>query len=336
MKFNDYMKSAREHRFLTQEEAANVLGVSTTSVQKWEKDTLPDKSMWAQIIKVYKLDQNEFLMNYGESAIPKEEIEEENGDSQFPEFLIPNEKLAQIKELVLTKDEQELLGLEALYQTNAYKVTASFGIFSLIPHENSIGLPYEYVKSKGSFKVMALHDSLTRKLSEYREYVISQIKAEPETTFNINNCSKEQLLELFRCVSYGSGRQQKNLYEVLAYDLEELRYIDECAAPVIISRYNPKARNVLGVGVGDKWENEKNYSRITKVSESFIEIVEKENDDPEYMAAKEQYEKDMEFYKEHQNMMDHEPARPLYQAYKEAVITEAGRKFLEWARDLDL
>jgi len=78
MKFNDYIKSAREHCFLTQEEAAAQLGVSTTSVQKWEKDTLPDKSMWAQIIKVYKLAQQEFLTNYGESAIPKEEISEED------------------------------------------------------------------------------------------------------------------------------------------------------------------------------------------------------------------------------------------------------------------
>lgn len=332
MKFNDYIKMSRERRFLTQEEAATALGVSTTSVQKWEKDTLPDKSMWAQIISVYKLDKSEFLMNYGESAIPKAEAAEGSPDSEFPEFLIPEEKLAAVKELVLTKDEQELLGLEALYQSNSYKVNGSLGIFSLSPHENSIGLPYEYVKGKGAFRVMALHDSLTKKLSDYREYVISQIKKDPETVFNINNCTKEQLLDLFRCMTYGSGRQQKNLYDSLAYDLEELRFIDESEKPVVVSRYNPKSRNVLG----DKWENEKNYSRITKVSSAFLEIIERESEDEDYVAMKEQYEKDMAFYMEHQNMMDHEPARPPYYGYKEAVITEAGQKFLEWAKDIDL
>ena len=333
MKFNDYMKSAREHCFLTQEEAATALGVSTTSVQKWEKDTLPDKSMWAQIIKIYKLDQSEFLMNYGDSAIPKEEPQEAESDSTFPEFLIPYDKLSQIQALVLTRDEQELLGLEALYQSNSYKVSGNLGVFSFVPHENSIGLPYEYVKSKGAFKVMALHDSLTGKLSEYRDYVIGQIKADPDTIFNINNCSKGQLLELFKCINMGSGRQSKNLYEVLAYDIEELRYIDEAAEPVVVARYNPKAKTVLGVG--DKWENERSFARIAKVSDSFIEIVEKESDDEIYLAQKEQYEKDMAFYSEHQNMMDHEPAKPLYQGNRIATITEAGRKFLEWADDVD-
>ena len=331
MKFNDYMKSAREHCFLTQEEAATALGVSTTSVQKWEKDTLPDKSMWAQIIKVYKLDQAEFLMNYGESAIPKEEAEPEAGESNFPAFLFPQEKLAELQGLVLTKDEQELLGLEALYQSNSYKVNGSGGIFSLVPHENSIGLPYEYVKGKGAFRVMAIHDSLVRKLSEYRDYVISQVKANPDVTFNINNCTKEQYKELFRCITYSVGRQQKNLYETLAFDIEELRYVDEANGPVIIARYNPRSRNVLG----DKWESDKAFARITKVSSCFMEIVERESEDPAYLELKEQYNKDMEFYTEHRNMIDHEPTRPLYNGYKEAVITEAGKRFLEWAKDLD-
>lgn len=331
MKFNDYMKSSRERCFLTQEEAATALGVSTTSVQKWEKDTLPDKSMWAQIIRTYKLDQQEFLTNYGESAIPKDEFPKEDNETDFPVFLFPQDKLAQIQELILTREEQELLGLEALYQSNSYKVNSNIGIISLVPHENSLGLPYEYVKSKGAFKVMALHDSLTSKLGEYRDYVISQIKVDPNTVFNINNCSKEQLLELCRCVTYNVGRQQKNLYETLAYDIEELRFIDEMPVPMIVSRYNPRNRSVLG----DKWENEKTYSSIAKVSSCFLNIVERESDAPEYVAMKLQYEKDMEFYREHQNMIDHEPIRPLYNGYKEAVITDAGRKFLDWAEDMD-
>lgn len=331
MKFNDYMKLSREHCFLTQEEAAASLGVSTTSVQKWEKDTLPDKSMWAQIIKVYKLDKQEFLTNYGESAIPKEEISEEDTGCDFPSFLFPQDKLAQIQELVLTREEQELLGLEALYQSNSYKVNSNIGIFSLVPHESSLGLPYEYVQSKGSFKIMALHDSLSSKLGEYREYVISQIKANPDTVFNICSCSKEQIMELCKCVTYNVGRQQKNLYETLAYDIEELRFIDEMDDPVIVSRYNPRNRSVLG----DKWENEKIYSGISKVSSCFLNIIEKESEVPEYLALKAQYEKDMEFYREHQNMIDHEPVRPLYNGFKIAEITESGRKFLEWAEGLD-
>ena len=331
MKFNDYMKSSREHCFLTQEEAATSLGVSTTSVQKWEKDTLPDKSMWAQIIKVYKLDQQEFLTNYGESAIPKEEIEDDGEQTDFPAFLFPADILPEIQELVLTREEQELLGLEALYQTNSFKMNSNIGLFSLVPHENSIGLPYEYVKSKGAFRIMALHDSLTQKLSDYRDYCITEIKANPDAVFNINNCSKEQILDLCRCITITVGRQQKNLYETLAYDIEELRFIDENPQPMVVSRYNPRNRSMLG----DKWENEKIYSRISKVSSGFLTIVEKESDAPEYLELKAQYEKDMEFYKEHQNMMDHEPVKPLYNGYKEAVITEAGHRFLEWAADLD-
>lgn len=330
MKFSEFMKAAREHIFLTQEEAAAQLGVSTTSVQKWEKDTLPDKSMWAQIIKVYKLEKQEFLASYGESAIPQGE-EEEKEETDFPNFLFPKDVLPQVKALVLTKEEQELLGLEALYQSNSYKATSTIGLFSLVPHENSLGLPYEYVKGKGAFRVMAIHDSLTEKLNGYRDFCISRIKKEPEKLFNINSCSKEDLIELCRCTTYSVGKSQKNLYETLAYDIEELRFIDEMGGSVIVSRYIPVGRKMLG----DKWENEKFYTRISKVSPEYVEIVEKESTDPAYIAEKEQYERDLQFYMEHKNMMDHEPVKPYYNGFLEAVITPAGRAFLDWAKDMD-
>lgn len=330
MKFNDYIKEVRESSFLTQEEAALALGVSTTTVQKWEKDTLPDKSMWAQIIKVYGLEKSEFLEKYGDSVVPDENAGDETAGSDFPAFLFPDDKLPEIEGLVLSKDEQELLGLEVLYQSNSFRSNGTIDLLSLTPDENSIGLPYEYVKTKGAFRIMALHDNLLCKLGDYKSFVIDRIKEKPSALFNIKACSKEDIVKFTQYVNYGSGRQQKNLYDTLAYDIEQLRFISGMPEPVIVSRYNPRSRNVLG----DKWENEKFYQSISRVSPAFVQIIEKESEEPGYLELKAQYEKDMEFYREHQNMIDHEPVKPAYNGYKVAIITETGKKFLEWGEDV--
>ena len=166
---------------------------------------------------------------------------------------------------------------------------------------------------------------------QFFKFCISRIKAEPDKIFNINSCSKEDLLELCRCTTYTNGKSQKNLYETLAYDIEELRFIDEMGGSVVVSKFIPVGRKMLG----DKWENEKFFSSISKVSPEYVRIIEKESEDAEYLALKEQYDKDMEFYMEHRNMMDHEPVRPYYNGYREAVITPAGRAFLDWAADMD-
>ena len=112
MTFYSYLKNARERCHITQSDLAEKIDVSLTTIQNWEKDTLPDKSYWKVIIKQLKLNKEEFVRHYTDAVLPCENRTE---TQPFPDFLFPDNMLNTIKKIRLTADEQELLGLEAIY-----------------------------------------------------------------------------------------------------------------------------------------------------------------------------------------------------------------------------
>lgn len=85
--FGYYLKRARERKTMTQEKAAKKIGVTITTIQNWEKETLPDKNHWRDIIRVYGLNGKEFSLNLRSSILNESQS---SLDCQFPLFLFPD------------------------------------------------------------------------------------------------------------------------------------------------------------------------------------------------------------------------------------------------------
>ena len=324
-----FLKNARERCNMTQEALAEKIGVSITTIQNWEKETLPDKNHWSAIIERLKLSKEEFFEHYANTALPDKE---DRSALPFPDFLFPDEMVERIKIMRLTADEQELLGLEELYNAT-YNMNGDYR-FKVTKTSSLPTLPYEYVRRVGAFHIMNLSDSLHKKIGEHRNYVIAQIKANPEKLFDVFKCSAVQLLHLCDDIkinyysnsvdrAYNWGTELRNILKLL-----------ECIAD---------ADNSLVIAEANKdcwpsnWKKLDNYSSFAKSieshSEQWMKIVEKESENPDYLEAKEKYEKDKRFYEEHESMMDHAPVPPEYHGTKNVEMTERGQQLLAWYKE---
>lgn len=324
-----FLKNARERCNMTQEALAEKIGVTPTTIQNWEKKTLPDISHWPAILEQLNLSKEEFFEHYENTALPDEE---EGSVSSFPDFLFPDNMVNQIKMMKLTADEQELLGLEGLYSAtynmNKYHEfkTTETGSLSI--------LPYEYVRRVGALHVMNLSDSLHKKIGGYRNYVIAQIKMKPEKPFDIFKCSAVQLLHLCDEIEVDYYNDCRHHHYNWGTELRNIIKLLECIADADNSLVIAEANNNHWT---NNWKEYDNYSSfaesIESHSEQWMKIVEKESENPDYLEAKEKYEKDKRFYEEHASMMDHAPVPPEYHGTKNVEMTERGQRLLAWYKE---
>lgn len=324
-----FLKNARERCNMTQEALAEKIGVTSTTIQNWEKKTLPDISHWPAILEQLNISRKEFLEHYENTALP---AEEEGNVSSFPDFLFPDNMVNQIKIMRLTADEQELLGLEELYSAT-YNMDGAYR-FQVRKTGFSPTLPYEYVRRVGAFHIMNLSDSLHKKIGEHRNYVIAQIKTNPEKLFDVFKCSAVQLLHLCDDIKINYYSNSADRAYNWGTELRNILKLLECIAD---------ADNSLVIAEANKncwpsyWKELDNYSSFAKSIEShneqWMKIVEKESENPDYLEAKEKYEKDKRFYEEHASMMDHAPVPPEYHGTKNVEMTERGQQLLAWYKE---
>ena len=119
MKLGEFLRQSRIEAGLTQEGMADKVGVSTTSVQNWEKNTFPDPQYWPLISKALSVKITDIAVHIAETVVPPKE-EKSRKTCSFPEFLFPEKRLSSIKDLRFTDEEMELLGLELVYSSGNY------------------------------------------------------------------------------------------------------------------------------------------------------------------------------------------------------------------------
>lgn len=324
-----FLKNARERCNMTQEALAEKIGVSITTIQNWEKETLPDKNHWPAILEQLNLSREEFFEHYENTALPDAE---EGSVPSFPDFLFPDNMVNQIKMMKLTADEQELLGLEELYSAT-YNMDEDYR-FKVTKTGSLPTLPYEYVRRVGAFHIMNLSDSLHKKIGEHRNYVIAQIKMKSEKPFDIFKCSAVQLLHLCDEIEVDYYNDCRHHHYNWGTELRNIIKLLECIADADNSLVIAEANNNHWT---NNWKEYDNYSSfaesIESHSEQWMKIVEKESENPDYLEAKEKYEKDKRFYEEHASMMDHAPVPPEYHGTKNVEMTERGQQLLAWYKE---
>lgn len=139
MNFQDYIRSCREKAKLTQESAAEKIGVSVTTIANWESGrNKPEYTTLNKIIETYSISGQDLL--YKLSDFSKEENTENINLLNIYEKYLPetkfrrNANLESLKKLTLNKDEQELFLKIALNYTAYYDtaVCITFNDYDII------------------------------------------------------------------------------------------------------------------------------------------------------------------------------------------------------------
>lgn len=361
MKLGEFLRQSRIEAGLTQEGMADKVGVSTTSVQNWEKNTFPDPQYWPLISKVLSVKVTDIATRMAETVAPPKE-EKSRKTCSFPEFLFPEK--SRIKALRFTDEEMELLGLELVYSGGNYG--------ALSCNADLPSLPYEYIRLKGPWNVLSIHEEITHKLSrEYVSMVADWAKKHPGKSFDILDQTAEDYLSFCKYIRFAEssvcgGWPSKEcsqfglIYNDLKYaDLYTDNYAalpaqvkEKIAAEIlreceknddphwiqktpeqIIAEWRVVENTSEMYSSG--WEPTALHQRQWKDTE-FLTLRTIESEDAEYLAAKRKYEEDMKFYKEHISMLDYPPSKPKFQGKRVITLTEKGKKIYDWLKANDL
>lgn len=315
MKFFEYMKQSRERVGLTQTQAAEKIGVSITTIQKWEKDQLPTAQFWGIIIKTYGLNEREFGEKIVVASSSKDSAEKEE-EPAFPSFLFSKSQLEELEKMVLTEEEQELLGLECLYGTESSVDREGNTKPNVLPQN----LPYEYIKKMNPFRVRQLHQSLEEKLGRNRAFVIEYLTKHPRFLFDIYKLSSEGIKELCLFIRYktiGFTNCHLDNLEIIYTALKEFENNDES---FLIAESDNHTQFLLDSLQNSLFtQNNSNKNLVSKYPQ-YIHVENRESTDNQYLRRKE-YEKSFEHY-------DH----VSYRLCAYATITEEGRQLLSWCK----
>lgn len=325
MNFGNYLRKARERNLMTQITSAEKIGVTVTTIQNWEKDILPDKNYWSDIIKVYSLNKEEFFFNLS-SFIPSEVL---SIVPSFPYFLFPSECINTLKNLNLTEEEQELLGLEMIYYTD-FETRGEFH-FTINSKTPLSFLPYEYLKDVGAFRVFRIYESLNKKLGSYKEFVIKWLIRHPEELFNLDKLNINEIFTLsssFKQPSHYNAKEyygeiRKTLTDSINELIQKVRHIGDLDEQKLFVRNLSLDKNSDQIDWLDCFVRDSYFSKY------ITEQIEEDNEE-EYKRQLVKYERDLAFYKEHKTMLDKPPVPPQKIMAKYAVLTETGKKVYAW------
>ena len=186
--FGKFLQNRRESKNLTKKYVAKEIGVTIDKIEEWENSkSFPLKQYWHLIFEMYDLENEDtdiedlwdffklFQSLYTKKIdnlkycnknrnIEIEDFKKRN----IPCFLFIPKEIDFIKDLKITNEEYEYIGLEKIYN----------GTF-----------PYEYVKEKGSFYLLNLKENIDKKLGYLKNDVVdflirtqkSKIETDSET-----------------------------------------------------------------------------------------------------------------------------------------------------------
>lgn len=248
--FRLYLKKSREKMGLTQEEAANAIKVSTTTLQNWEnKGRKPDDIFSETIVSVYELNEEEFLKKYCNAFIlpptkTKDLKEEKERKYPWPDCMplatwLQSSVFEQLENLQLNEVETELLGLEEIY---SFKGTIDFDTTELINAINSnieedqkynmlgkidfSGIPYEFIKTHGVFNVNNAKNKIHNGIfpESLKGIILSHFMYHPNNkTFDICDLTPRDFYDYSFYIPVRTRKASKDLFTLLN-DIKEILY----------------------------------------------------------------------------------------------------------------
>ena len=182
-----FIKRCRENAHLTQEQLAEKMDVSVTSVQNWESGKNK-----ASLDKCHKLAE---IFNIPVETLIKEMIAEEdkNRPNRWPHFLFDDNTNEIIDTLHLNQAQQDLFGLLYIYDSEYLKKDTT-GDNSLVQDYKRI--PYEFIKDTGSIRFINLAEYLHKVLRYVKPaFLMKVLRLSPESEFDVRKLSKDLICE---------------------------------------------------------------------------------------------------------------------------------------------
>lgn len=185
--FGNYISRSRRNSKMSQEQLAEKMEVSKTTIQNWESGRTK--------VKPTHLKKLAYLFNVPETNLISESTRDNDSrGNTFPFFLIEDNKelVDIIKSLHLNLNQQELFGLICLYSRDSLQHISQNAVFN----EAILKIPYEFVSKIGSIHFMNLLGGL-KELLKYvdPEFLLKVLKLYPDEVFDITRLSKNLIIE---------------------------------------------------------------------------------------------------------------------------------------------
>lgn len=187
--FGDYISRLRNYSKMTQEQLADKMEVSKTTIQNWESGRTK--------VKPAHLKRLAYLFNVPETSL----IFELNRDNDsmrvdnFPYFLIEDDEelVGIIESLHLNLNQQELFGLICLFYPD---VLIDYVDYDSVWDESLTKIPFDFICKVGSIQYMNLADGLRNLLKYVRpKFLLKVLKLYPEELFDVTRLSKDLIIE---------------------------------------------------------------------------------------------------------------------------------------------
>lgn len=336
-KFGLFLKKSRENVGLTQETAADIIGVSKTTIQKWENEgTKPDDIYLENIMETYQIRRDIFFERYNNLVCPPKE-EESNDTVPWPSYMplqswLGEEEYNAIKNLSLNSYETMVFGLKYLYDEH---------------------IPETFVQEIGVFPTLHIKKELISKVKEhnFENFIYSYLTDKPNKRFHISHLTEKDFYEYAAYLKAENYRLNapcrrsgtitgynnatiKDIIDEIVYILKTLeehdnKYLyfkdDNCVEA-------PYSKNIL---FGNKIKYEESIHNINMFQEHvlplFKDLIMIENTSIVDQMEYDIYKSRLEIYNKYQAI--EEPKEPTPQILSYIKPTEQGKKFLKWFKE---
>lgn len=333
MNFGKYLKELRENAGLTQDEAANKMGVSTTSVQNWEyNNNLPEIDNLNALARTYNIALVELIGILDKSLNKTNDSKQEERKLPYEDLLSDefNIDIDKIKSLDFSERKKDIFiafalnisfnnnPLPTLFHQTQTSLEASLFIdkmkeLKIIEINSSYKLGYGY------------NENFSITLSEQGKYMLELIK--DNQYFDIYSLNIHQFLLLaskFNLINHLDEKLKllEFIYKNKPYliktvenngDIYLVDYPFEEYVNNSYSRYRNKCKFV---------------DRLPQILENdYYELIKEESSDEEYLALKNVYLKKLEVYNANKDLLEDMNKPTFNEVYVEYIkLSDKGEK----------
>ena len=341
MEFNQLIKTHREKLELTQEALAELLDVTTTTIQNWERGqnqpTLSNLKPIADALKLNPLQLGNSLIGNETNQLSLELLE-----TKFKwERLLPNEfNVENITNVCLNSEELELLKVIRLF--NLFEANPISELIKIQPDYNRLLTSLNLLESQ---KLFVFKDSYYKRYSSY-SYDGETIKIRHELTdfgIRVHDFIKNKVCDSFNLFNLNfhdflwvASERYDDIKQLYNQIISIERLVNE--GEVVLNSYSWEKddsyykrevyywKKVVYIESDFVYE-EPNYryddekNKDTRIPSDYFEIIQKELTDSQYLDEKEAYLKKKDYYDKHFELIEGlTPPSPFEFLYEEFAI----------------
>lgn len=343
MEFNQLMRNLREKTGLTQEEAAIKMGVTTNTIQNWERGSCkPGIELLSVISEVYTVKTDDIIQTLRKDNNMVDNMNKFDYDYFKFSNLLPNDlDYSSIKNLVFTREEQDLFIIMCMnlkfydnpvpvlvnYNNNIFEVMKALDKFDKFSFWTNRSYNFS-----GSYNCSGDIYTSQLVLTKKALCIYNLIKDNNNELFNVYNLSLKDFLAVLEAFDIYNCPIEKinNIVneDVKLSIVKHKNEYDEYRNGYYRTRYEHIDNLKFAY---DSFYLEKELAVSKDISDCYYDIKQVELDDEIYKVEKESYLMKLNFYNEHKDKIDNINApNPFKECFiKTAVATQKAKDLIK-------